>query len=137
MTVIADSSFVYSLFNQNETQHDAAAHFASTNDEVFVIPDVILPEVSYLFRRDFGHRSVQIFLSHLQIIDAIYEPIIRADLPRMLEIAETYADAEFDIVDCCIMAIAERLDINRIATFDHRDFGIFRPEHCEFLELLP
>ena len=137
MTVIADSSFVYSLFNRNEALHDDAARFARTNTEVFLIPDVILPEVSYLFRRDFDHGSVQRFLRHLQTIDAIYEPIVRNDLPRMLEIAETYADAEFDIVDCCIMALAERLLITRIATFDRRDFSIFRPRHCRFLELLP
>ena len=48
-----------------------------------------------------------------------------------------YADARFDFVDCCIMALVERLDITQICTFDRRDFGIFRPAHCEYLELLP
>jgi hypothetical protein len=35
------------------------------------------------------------------------------------------------------MAQAERLNIARIATFDRRDFSVFRPKHCEYLELLP
>ena len=35
------------------------------------------------------------------------------------------------------MAIAERLNITRIATFDRRDFSIFQPSHCDYLELLP
>ena len=59
------------------------------------------------------------------------------DLNRVREIAIAYADAEFDIVDCCIMAIAERLNVTHIATFDRRDFSVFRPRHCEYLELLP
>ncbi len=64
-------------------------------------------------------------------------PIELDDLRRVREIAIAYADAEFDIVDCCIMAIAERLNITRIATFDRRDFSVFRPSHCEYFELLP
>lgn len=60
-----------------------------------------------------------------------------AILGRAREILITYDNAEFDIVDCAIMAIAERLDITRIATFDRRDFSIFQPRHCDFLELLP
>ncbi len=48
-----------------------------------------------------------------------------------------YADAEFNFTDTAIMAQAERLNINRIATFDRRDFSVFRPTHCEYLELLP
>ena len=50
---------------------------------------------------------------------------------------ERYKDAEFDFVDCCLMAIAERLNIEDICTFDRRDFAIFRPKHCENFTLLP
>jgi predicted nucleic acid-binding protein len=49
----------------------------------------------------------------------------------------TYATAEFDLVDACIMALSERHEIKQICTFDRRDFSIFRPKHCEYLELLP
>jgi predicted nucleic acid-binding protein len=49
----------------------------------------------------------------------------------------TYADAEMDLVDCCIMAMSEWLNIEEIATFDRRDFGMFRPKHCDYLTLLP
>lgn len=97
----------------------------------------MFPALGYLFRRDFGYAGVQRFLHLIQTIDARYEPIIREDLPRMREIATMYDTAAFDIVDCCIMAIAERLNVTRIATFDRRDFSIFRPQHCDFFELLP
>ena len=46
------------------------------------------------------------------------------------------ADSSF-IVGCCIMALAERLGITQIATFDRRDFNIDRPRYCESFELLP
>ena len=65
------------------------------------------------------------------------EPITMPDLRRASEIMEAYANARFDFVDCCIMALAERLTITQICTFDHRDFSIFKPTHCDFLELMP
>ena len=137
MTVIADSSFVYALTNSNDSRHHAAVHFASTLHEVTLVPDVVLPEIAYLFWRDVGTWGIPSFLRRFREFDSTLLPISDTDLDRISEIAETYADAEFDIVDCCIMALAERLQITRIATFDRRDFSIFRPRHCQFLELLP
>lgn len=45
--------------------------------------------------------------------------------------------SDLDFVDCCNMAISERLNITKIYTLDRRDFGICRPTHCDYLELLP
>jgi predicted nucleic acid-binding protein len=44
---------------------------------------------------------------------------------------------DFDLADCCIMALSERLNITYISTLDRRDFSIFRPRHCDYLTLLP
>jgi hypothetical protein len=50
---------------------------------------------------------------------------------------EKYSDIELDFVDCCIVAIAERLNLTEICTFDRRDFSIIRPTHVEYLTLHP
>jgi predicted nucleic acid-binding protein len=55
----------------------------------------------------------------------------------MQNVMEQYEDAEFDYADVAVMALAERLNIRRIFTLDHRDFYIYRPTHCDHLELLP
>jgi predicted nucleic acid-binding protein len=65
------------------------------------------------------------------------EALTPEDMLRMEQIMKRYESAEFDFTDTAIMAQAERLNITRIATFDHRDFEIFRPSHCDYLELLP
>ncbi|MCE7946362.1 MAG: hypothetical protein DYG88_02935 [Chloroflexi bacterium CFX4] len=59
-----------------------------------------------------------------------------ADLNRAAQIMRRSAEARFDFVDCCLMALCGRLTITRLCTFDRRDFGIFRPNHAE-LTLLP
>lgn len=104
---------------------------AASND------DYCRQQLSYLFLRDLGYRGVQTFLAYFMQINWKLEALEIRDLGRIHEIAETYTSAKFDVVDCCIMTLAERLDITRVATFDQRDFSVFKPHHCDFLELLP
>ncbi len=47
-----------------------------------------------------------------------------------------YHDAELDFADVAQVAIAERLNISRIYTFDCRDFGMIRPSHIPAFDLL-
>ncbi len=137
MTVIADSNILYALYNAKDASHQEAIAFVSQNDETLLVPDVALPEVCYLLTRDIGYFGMQTFLEYFKRLNVQLEPIEMDDLSRVREIAIVYADAEFDIVDCCIMAIAERLNIRSIATFDRRDFSVFRPSHCDYFDLLP
>lgn len=137
VTIITDSSFLYALYNTNDSFHQRALDFATTYVGGTVIPDVTLPEVSYLFRRDLGVVGMQRFLENFNKVNPPLEPLHRDDLIRVHEISVKYASADFDFVDCCIMAQSERLNITQVVTFDRRDFSIFRPKHCDYLELLP
>ncbi len=137
MTLIIDSSFLVALYDGSELYHQRAYEFAKDRSETMLVPDSLLPEVSYMLRRNLGYADSLIFFDFFEHRSVRLEPVLRDDLARVKEISEHYADSRLDLVDCCIMAIAERLNITRIATFDRRDFSIFQPRHCEFLELLP
>jgi len=63
--------------------------------------------------------------------------LIDTDFNQIFQIMRQYSSATFDFTDVAIMTLAERLNITQIYTFDRRDFSIFRPTHCEYLELLP
>lgn len=65
MTLIADSNFVYALYNANDIHHQAGMSLLSQNTEVMLVPDVVLPEVGYLIARDIGHSGMQTFLELL------------------------------------------------------------------------
>jgi predicted nucleic acid-binding protein len=65
------------------------------------------------------------------------ESITPADLLRVRQILEKHADNQLDFTDAAIVAIAERLAINRVYTLDRRDFSIIRPKHCDYFELFP
>lgn len=136
-SILVDSSFLVALSDMKDKYHHQAVAFAQQNRQQRVIPDVVLPEVTHLLGYGIGHHAVRVFLRSLAQSDIRLEPITMGDIERAVEIMEQYADAKLDFVDCCIMTLAERLDITRICTFDRRDFSMFRPLHCSFLELLP
>ena len=55
----------------------------------------------------------------------------------MADLAERYADLRLGGTDASLVAIAERLDIERIAAFDRRHFTVVRPAHIDAFVLLP
>jgi len=60
-----------------------------------------------------------------------------ADLERMAELVETYADLPLGTVDASVVATAERLGQAEVATLDHRHFTVVRPKHVQAFTLLP
>ncbi len=68
----------------------------------------------------------------LQLVDLTLD-----DLARMASLAEQYADLGLGGTDASVVAIAERLGIEQVATFDRRHFSVVRPVHVETFTLLP
>jgi predicted nucleic acid-binding protein len=48
-----------------------------------------------------------------------------------------YDDSDVGFVDAAVLAVVERLEESKLATPDHRHFGLLRPRHRESLTLLP
>jgi predicted nucleic acid-binding protein len=63
--------------------------------------------------------------------------VVLADLERMAELVEQYADLPLGGVDAAVVAIAERMKITDVATLDRRHFSIVRPRHTKAFTLLP
>ncbi|MCK6579588.1 MAG: PIN domain-containing protein [Anaerolineae bacterium] len=102
-------------------------------------PIVVMPvlvEVFYFAVLHAGYLpAVDMFALVLASFDI--ETLTHDDMLRMQHIMRHYKDAQFDFADAAIMAVSERLGIARIATFDRRDFTVYRPVHVTHYELLP
>lgn len=136
-SVLADTSFLIALADPADKYRDQALAYAKTSSDTRVIPVVALVEVTHILRRFIGHQASATFLRTVVNSGAQIEYMTPADLKRAVAIMEKHADSRLDFVDCCIMALTERLKITQVLTFDRRDFPIFRPAHCEYLQLLP
>ena len=136
--ILVDTSFLYTLNDLADRNRGKALKFvADRKDDVFVIPQVVLTETAYMLVTHVNERALMNFWDSLSSPRIQLEPVTKSDLVRAKAIRLQYADAHLDFVDCCIMALAERLNISQICTFDRRDFSVFKPSHAEYLELLP
>lgn len=135
MAILADTSFLIALLDGDDPHHAEARALLKRPDPVFLVPFVVLPEVCYLSHKYLGPEVEVRFLEGLVRGEVAVEWGEPEDLRRCVEILR--GRREFGMVDSTVMAIAERLKIEQIATFDRRHFGSFRPAHCSGFELLP
>jgi predicted nucleic acid-binding protein len=49
-----------------------------------------------------------------------FEPVTEADLARIVELTETYADLPLGRTDASVIGVAERLGFETVATLDRR-----------------
>jgi uncharacterized protein len=63
--------------------------------------------------------------------------LVPADLGRMAELVSRYNDLRLDPTDASVMAIAERLNVQQVATLDRRDFSVVRPRHVAHFAIVP
>lgn len=137
MTYLIDSSFLVALYDKDSRHHEAVVAFGRGLGTDVLVPMVALTEVMYLLSRGGGVRVVRRFLDNLHAGAFPLVPVTPPLLGRVRAIMTDYESARLDFVDCCIMALAEQLTITKICTLDRRDFSIFRPQHCDYLELYP
>jgi len=135
--LLIDSSYLIAIYYAGDTNHSQAAAFERKNKQPRLIPNLVLPEVWHMLKHYLGQEAAEQFVGSVLASAAELEMVSRDDLQRAYEIMQAYPKARLDLVDCCLFAVAERLNITQICTFDRRDFSIFRPRHCPYLELLP
>jgi len=101
------------------------------------MPAPVLTEVGYLLEREKGARTEAEFLRSIRTGQVVIVPLTAADPDRMVELVETYGDFPLGLVDASVIAVAERMKADAIATLDHRHFSVVRPRHLPAFKLLP
>lgn len=102
-----------------------------------VLPAPIVAEVGYLLGTRGGARTAADFSRAPSDGDFVTADLTTADYHRMAELVEHRADVPLGTSDASVIALAERLDIDEVATLDHRHFTVVRPCHVKAFALLP
>jgi hypothetical protein len=136
-TILVDSSFLYSVIDHNSPSYVQARQIIRVKKAIYLVPEVTLTETAFLFRRQGGSPAVARFLAGLTVAKLPFVSVTQDDLVRAREILLAYPTAKLDFVDCCIAALAERMNITQLCTYDQRDFSIIRPRHVGSFVLLP
>jgi predicted nucleic acid-binding protein len=135
--VVVDAGPLYALADRDDDWHLRTVRFLETNHEDLIVPASVVPEAAYLLITHLGAAAERQLIQSILSGELTVEDLAIADYRRALELLRRYESARIGFVDATVMAVAERLKIQRILTTDRRDFSIVRPRHCKAFELLP
>ena len=133
---MADTSFVVALTDKNDP-YNRQCHAIYERVRVIYLPQTTLAEVCYLLRRAGGNALTARFIRLIPKRKYIVHALDQGELERTAAILDQYTDSRVDFVDASVAAVAENLQITHILTLDKRDFGIIRPVHAPYFDILP
>jgi predicted nucleic acid-binding protein len=124
--IVTDTSFVLALLDARDTYHGDATRWHARDDEDWATTPLVLAELDYLSDSHGGRRARTAFRSNVAAGVFLVEWWETASL-EAVEIAERYGDLGVSLTDASLVALADRLETTRIATFDERHFRAMTP----------
>lgn len=121
--IVADTGAIVALLDADDRHHAALRQLFEEDPGAWVLPWAVLPEVDYLALSRLGLAVELAFLADLA--DGIFavEWGDERDLARARDIARRHRALKLGLVDTVVIAVAERLGADAIATLDLRHFG--------------
>ncbi len=125
------------MLDARDDSHLACAELLATVRGSRIVPAPVLVEVDHLASRELGREAFPALLDEIRRGAFVVEPLLDTDYERVSQLTRAYADLRVGFVDAAVLAVVERLRETKLATLDHRHFGVMRPRHLDALTLLP
>jgi predicted nucleic acid-binding protein len=137
VALVLDTGPLYAALDRRDAAHARSRALLERAQEPLVVPSPVLVEVDYWVRKWLGPGAFVAFLADVEAGGYRVENLLPDDYRRVRELCDRYADADIGFIDAAVLAIVERLNEPKLATLDHRHFGMLRPRHVDALTLLP
>lgn len=121
--IVADTGAILALIDADDRHHDECLALYEDDPESWVLPWAILPEVDYLLLSHVGADVELAFVNDVANGGYAVEWGDETDLERARELCERYRALRLGLVDAVVVAVAERLHADAVATLDLRHLG--------------
>ncbi len=121
--ILIDSGPLIALFDASDKYHEESVNFIKKNKYPLITTIASVTETLHLL--DFNRNAQIDFLEWIHRGAVEIYNIENNDFKRLKELTEKYKDLPMDFADSCLVYLAEKLNLNTIATID-RDFTIYR-----------
>lgn len=120
---LMDTGPMVALFNKSDTYHTKSLKFIKSFKGKFVTSIASITEAIYLL--DFDENAQFAFLNWINAGSVEIEHVDNSQIERVVTLFKKYSDLPMDFADGCLVAIAEKLNVNEVATIDS-DFEVYR-----------
>jgi len=122
--ILADTGAVVAQVDADDRHHRQLRELFQSDPDSWLLPWAVLAEIDYLLANHVGLRAQEAFLDDLAATRYVVEWGEDSDLARARELARRYRSLRLGLVDAVVMAMAERLGVEAIATLDLSHFGV-------------
>jgi predicted nucleic acid-binding protein len=137
VTILLDTGPLLAALDAGDDYHEICVDLLGRLTGRLAVPAPVLVEVCYFLQGRGGPKTEALFLESLAAGELDLVPTVPPDLARMAELVRAYADLPLGAVDASVVAVAERLDVTKIATLDRRHFSVVRPRHTDGFMIVP
>jgi uncharacterized protein len=135
VALILDTGPLVALLDATDPDHERCTELLQGSREPRVVPVCVLVEAEHLLRpwpKAFAALLKDFDAGGFELLDLPLRWLLRAG-----ELIARYRDLPLGLVDATVVAATEMLAETKVATLDHRHFGVVRPAHAAILTLLP
>ena len=135
--LLVDTGPLVAYLNRNDPDHvPCVALFDARADDLILSP-YVLTEACYLVAKYIGAEAEANLVEAVAAEDLHQAEITPADLHRIVELMHRYRGFPLGLADASVVALAERLGLDEVATLDRRHFLAVTPVHVGSFTLLP
>jgi predicted nucleic acid-binding protein len=138
--IVCDTGPLVALSNERDEHYVTANnlfrdfHMAG---ESLLLPSTVLAETCYWLNENGGPEVEAAFLDAIADGAFTLVDLTAGDVERMAELVRQFSSFPLGGTDASVVAIAERLGLREIATFDRRHFASITPKDGGHFSLLP
>ena len=135
-TLVVDTGVVYAALDRDDAAHEECAALL-TSEVTVTMPASVPVEIDWLARTRGTPDASGLLLRSVLEGSVLVINLDREEYERTLQLMIQYSDLPLSLVDASVVAIAERLEQDTIATLDRRHFSVVRPLHVDAFTLVP
>jgi predicted nucleic acid-binding protein len=121
-SIVVDAGPLIALFDRADRHHRQAVEFVRTCRSRLITNLPVLTEAAFLLRFSVDAQKDLLWWAQRSLE---IDQGTSTDLPRIIALLEKYRDLPADFADVSLLALAERLNVSRVASIDS-DFAIYR-----------
>ena len=121
--IVADTGAIIALLDAGEEHHGVLRRQFEADPAAWLLPWAVLPEIDYMVATRLGADLERLFFADVAGGTFAVEWGHPLDVIRAHELARRHRALKLGLVDAVVMAIAERLEADAIATLDVRHFA--------------
>jgi predicted nucleic acid-binding protein len=137
LTLLIDTGPLVALADLRAPLRDAILDVLRGETGALVIPGPATAEVDYLLGKYYGDAARRAFVADLAAARFAVACLERQEYSMINELEARYEGLQLGLVDCALLALADRFATNRLLTFDERHFRAVSPIQGGAFIILP